>query len=143
METNVEKPRRSWLRTHWRLALAVWLGLVFSGAVAGMVLTSNSDVAKLAVATAQSNRKMAGRLGQPLKRGLFVSGSIEVTPASGHAELAIPVSGPKGSGTLYAEASKRAGLWRLEMLQFGTEGSAERLDLLATETTPTPTTAPQ
>jgi hypothetical protein len=143
METPIEKPHRSWLRTHWKLALAVWLGLAFSGAVAGFVLTSNSEVAQLAVATAQSDAKMAERLGQPLKRGWFVSGSVEVTPGSGHAELAIPVSGPKGSGILYAEARKRAGLWRLEMLQFGTEGSTERLDLLPTEMKPTPIATPQ
>jgi hypothetical protein len=142
METSVDKPRRSWLRTHWKLALAVWLGLAFSGAAAGILLTSNSDVTKLAVATAQSSPKLSERLGQPLKRGWFVSGSVEFTPASGHAELAIPVSGPKGSGTLYAEASKRAGLWRLEMLQFGTEGSAERLDLLPAGMVPTSTAAP-
>lgn len=143
MEPTVERPRWGWLRTHWKRALAVWLGIAFSGAIAGIVLTSNSDVARLAVATAQSNPKMAERLGQPLKRGWFVSGSVEVTPASGHAELAIPVSGPKGSGTLYAEARKRAELWHLEMLQFGTDSSTERLDLLPREMTPTPSVAPQ
>lgn len=144
MESTVEKPPRSWLRTHWKLAVALWLGVVFSGAIAGIVLTSHSEVAKLAVRAARSNPKMADRLGQPLKRGWFVSGSVEVTPASGYAELAIPISGPKGSGTLYTEARKRAGLWRLDMLQFGTEGSTERLDLLQpAEMTPTPTTAPR
>jgi hypothetical protein len=91
---------------------------------------SNSAVVNLAIQTAKSNRKMVERLGQPLKKGWFVSGDIEVTPVSGHAELAIPVSGPNGNGTLYVEAHKRAGLWHLELLQFGSKDSDQRLDLL-------------
>jgi Cytochrome oxidase complex assembly protein 1 len=142
METAGEKPR-SWLRAHWKLVLAVWLGLALSGAVAAFVLMSNSEVVKLALSVAESNPMLAERLGQPLKRGWLVSGSVEVTPASGHAELAIPVSGPKGSGTLYAQARKRAGLWHLEDLQFGSEGSSERLDLLAPDKAAKPTATPQ
>jgi|GEM_PF-5623145 len=114
MESLGEKPRRGWLRAHSKVVLVVWLGLAMSGAIAAFVLMSNSDAAKLAIATAKSNPTLAERLGQPLKTGWFVSGSIEVTPASGHAELAIPVS----------EERKQAGLWHLEMLQFGNEGAA-------------------
>jgi len=110
--------------------LVVWLGLALSGAIAAFLMIGNSEAAKLAIATPQSNPALAERLGYPLKTGWFVSGSIEVTPASGHAELAIPISGPKGSGTIYAEARKRAGLWHLEVLQFGNDGSSERLELL-------------
>jgi Cytochrome oxidase complex assembly protein 1 len=142
METSVEKARRSWLRAHWKAVLIVWLAVVLSGAFLAFALISNSDVATLAVATAGSNPKIVERLGQPIKRGWFVSGSIEVTPGSGHAELAIPVSGPKGSGTLYAEARKRAGLWHLEILEFGRQDSSERLNLLTTNTA-SPTTPSQ
>ena len=128
MET-IQRSQRGW-RSHWSAVFAVCLGLALSGAIVGFVLMSNSAVVNLAIQTAKSNRKMVERLGQPLKKGWFVSGDIEVTPASGHAELAIPVSGPKGNGTLYAEAHKRAGLWHLELLQFGSKDSDQRLDLL-------------
>jgi hypothetical protein len=127
----VQEPRPSWLRRHWKPMLVVWIGLALSGAAAAFLMIKNSDAAKLALAKAESSSELAERLGRPLKAGWFVSGNIEVTPASGHAELAIPVSGPKGSGVLYAEAKKKAGLWRLEILQFGSEGTADRLDLLA------------
>lgn len=40
------------------------------------------------------------------------------------------MSGPKGKGTLYPEAHKRAGLWHIEVLQFGSENSDERIDLM-------------
>jgi hypothetical protein len=134
METALEKPHRSWLRAHWKPVLVVWLGLALSGAVAAFLMIGNSDAAKLAIATAQSNSVLAERHGLPLKTAWFVSGNIEVTPASGHAELAIPISGPKGTGTIYVEARKRAGIWHLEMLQFGNDGSSERLDLLPVNT---------
>jgi hypothetical protein len=61
-----------------------------------------------------------------------VLGNIETTPTSGRAELAIPVSGPKGSGTLYVEAHKQAGLWKVDSLQLGIKDSEERTDLLLT-----------
>jgi len=143
MGNSSDKPSRSWLRSHWKVVVAVWLGLALSGAVVAIVLIARSDAVKLAISTAESSPVLAERLGQPMKTGWFVSGSIEVTPASGHAELAIPISGPKGSGTIYAEARKRAGMWQLEMLQFGKDGSTERLDLLAADTPPKPTAAPQ
>jgi hypothetical protein len=135
--------RRGWLRAHRKLVLVLWLGLAVSGALMGFALMRSSDAVKLAIATAKSNPALVERLGQPLKTGWFVAGSIEITPASGHAELAIPVSGPKGRGTIYAEARKRAGLWRLNMLQFGGEESDIRLDLLVADQTPDPISPPQ
>jgi hypothetical protein len=135
--------RRGWLRAHRKLVLVLWLGLAVSGALMGFALMRSSDAVKLAIATAKSNPALVERLGQPLKTGWFVAGSIEITPASGHAELAIPVSGPKGRGTIYAEARKRAGLWRLNMLQFGGEESDIRLDLFVADQTPDPISPPQ
>ena len=140
METPVGNVRQSWLQAHWKLVLAASVGLALCATIAVFASLRSSDVVKLAVATAESNPALADRLGRPLDAGWFVTGKLEVTPASGHAELAIPVSGPKGSGTLYAEGHKRAGIWHLEMLQFGSEHSNERLDLLhdrgARETAP-------
>ena len=130
MENPVEKTRQGWLQKHWKLVLAAAAGVALCATIAVFASLRSSDVVKLAVATAESNPALADRLGRPLDTGWFVTGKLEVTPASGHAELAIPVSGPKGSGTLYAEGHKRAGIWHLEMLQFGSERSNERLDLL-------------
>ena len=133
----VQLTRKGWFERHWKLvvSLAVLLTLL---AVSGFVfslfyLIRSSASATLAIATAESNPLLTRRLGQPLKVGWMVTVTIEVTPASGHAELAIPISGPKGRGTVYAEARKSAGLWHLELLQFGADGSDDRLDLLLGE----------
>ena len=141
MEASAERPRPSWPQAHWKLLLG--LGLVLSlGLAASFVygvffLIRNSDAAKLAIATSESNPMLIERLGQPMKTGWFVTGSVQVSTESGHAELTIPISGPKGAGTVYAEASKHAGLWHLDLLQYGSDKSNERLDLLP-DTKPVP-----
>jgi hypothetical protein len=68
-------------------------------------------------------------LGTPIEPGSFVSGNLSVSGASGEAELVIPISGPKGKGTLVARATKRAGEWRFSMLLFEPE-HGRRIDLL-------------
>ena len=108
------------------------MGALFVVFVFGLL--ANSEPAQMSVAMAQSNPALVERLGTPLTRGRWVSGNISVSDASGNAELSIPISGPKGHGTLYVEAKKHAGLWHLDLLQFGADGSDARLDLLVQET---------
>jgi len=107
-------PQRGWLGRHWKLALVAVLAFAILAAVglcaAVFGAMSNSEAANQAFALVEHNPMLTDRLGAPLRKGWWVTGSIEATPASGHAELAIPVSGPKGSGTVYVEAHKRAGL---------------------------------
>jgi hypothetical protein len=84
-----------------------------------------------AVELAESNPEVLEALGEPLETGWLATGSIEVSGPSGEAELAIPIKGPRGSGTLYVIASKRAGQWAFELVQLEVEGRPERIDLLA------------
>jgi hypothetical protein len=65
---------------------------------------------------ARSNPTVANALGSPIKEGFLVSGNINVNGASGNAELAIPISGPKGKATIYVEAVKSAGEWSFSKL---------------------------
>jgi hypothetical protein len=140
LEPLADKPRRSWPEAHWKLLLGLGLvlSLVLVASFVGGVffLIRNSDAAKLAIATAESNPMLIERVGQPIKTGWLVTGSVHVSTESGDADLAIPISGPKGAGTIYVEASKRAGLWQLELLQYGNDKSDERLDLLRPDAKP-------
>lgn len=70
-------------------------------------------------------------LGTPVEAGWMVSGSVNVSGPSGHAELAIPLQGSRAKGTLYVTATKAAGQWRFDLLQVGVEGRGERIDLLS------------
>jgi hypothetical protein len=90
----------------------------------------DSDAFHLAVSAAQASPVLLEKVGSPMETGRFISGSIEVSPATGLAELSIPVSGPRGRGKLYVEAHKSAGNWRMSLLQFVGEGTQTPIDLL-------------
>jgi len=61
---------------------------------------------------------------------LFPTGSFEESGPSGDAEFAIPISGPDGSATVYAEAEKFNGEWRYETLVAELDDSGRRINLL-------------
>ncbi len=130
------KPERSLFGKYWLAMLAVGLALLGLASAVGFIMTFGDEVVNLAMAKAGQTPVMADRLGVPLKKGWFVTGEIKESPASGSARIAIPVSGPKASGTLYVEAQKHAGFWQLELLQFAPKGSTERIDLLPAPETP-------
>lgn len=128
--------RNRWSRRHWKLLVSL-IVLCSGAAVAALFyFIRTSDAASLAISTAQSNTQLQQRLGEPIRVGWIISGNIQVNPASGSADLAIPVSGPKGSGTVYTEAHKSAGLWHLDQLQFADKASGERMDLLPASSVP-------
>ena len=77
-----------------------------------------------------ASRAVIQSLGEPIEEGFLVFGSIHVNGPSGEADIAIPISGPKGSGTIYAVATKSAGIWHFEVLEVGIKGSEDRIDLL-------------
>lgn len=106
--------------------------VLFAGTIIFFVfgLLRNSDPAKLAIARSQSNPAVVQYLGQPIRPGFFVSGSENTTGPSGHAELSIPVSGPKGKGTIYLIADKNLGLWSFSELEFALEDGSARINLL-------------
>jgi hypothetical protein len=79
---------------------------------------------------AHANPAVIQALGEPIEEGFFVFGSIHVNGPSGEADIAIPISGPKGSGTIYAVATKSAGIWHFEVLEVDIKGSEDRIDLL-------------
>jgi hypothetical protein len=138
---------RSWLGRNWKWLLAAVFvcGVVFVVGIVAVVMGTmrSSDVAKEAFARAQSNTLVEQRLGSPISEGWFVGGSINVSPGSGDADLSVPISGPKGKGTVYVTAQKTAGTWVYSIMQAGIEGSNEKIDLLshvASEPPPNPAT---
>jgi Cytochrome oxidase complex assembly protein 1 len=69
-------------------------------------------------------------LGSPIKEGFFVSGSTNVNGAAGEANLAIPISGPKGKGTIYVKAGKSLGRWSYSDMVVEIQATRNRIDLL-------------
>ena len=88
-----------------------------------------SDAYKLAVARAKADSRVVAALGSPIEEGWYLSGNTKVNGASGDADLSIPISGPKGKGTIYAVATKSAGEWSYSKLQVKIDSTGETIDL--------------
>ncbi len=132
------QPQPGWWARNWKwfvptgCLMLIVLAFVFAGAIALLVFGAmkSSDVYKNAVAQAKNDPAVIEALGSPLEEGWFLSGRTNVDGASGEADIAIPVSGPKGKGTIYAVAKKSAGRWTYSTLQVEVKPSGERIDLL-------------
>ena len=109
------------------IILAVFVGLIVVIVFSAM---KSSDVYREALARAKASPAAVAALGSPIKDGMFVSGSTNVNGASGEANLAIPISGPKGEATLYVAATKSVGVWNYSSLVLEVKQTKRRIDLL-------------
>ena len=115
-------------------AIALCILFIVGGAagIVGTVFGSikSSDVYPGALTEVMESSEVVAALGEPVKVGLIPSGSISVENSSGEASLSIPISGPKGRGTLYVEATKSAGSWTYSVLEVAVDGQLGRINLL-------------
>jgi hypothetical protein len=110
------------------LAVAVFgvsIFAIFTGVSAAL---KGSEPYKVAVARAQANDKVTTALGTPLSEG-FPMGSINTNNDTGNVDLSIPVSGPKGKGTIYVVGTKSAGTWTYSKMSVTIAGTGETIDL--------------
>lgn len=141
---------RGWLERNWPWVLpagCLTLLLLLFGAIALVValafsLLRGSDVYQQAVGIARGSPVVIEHLGTPVEPGWLVRGSINTSGASGHAELALPLSGPRADATLYIEARRRAGQWEFRLMVLELDGDGRRFDLLEPETAIEPESLP-
>ena len=130
--------RKGWWGRNWKwfvptgclTMLVIAAGVIFLllSLIFGMM--KSSDAYKQAMVQVRASAAVSAALGTPIKEGFFTSGSVNVSGPSGRAELAIPISGPKGSGTVYVEAAKSMGQWSFKRLVVAIYDTNERIDLL-------------
>jgi hypothetical protein len=133
-------PCKNWFERNWKwfvptgcLTIIVLFLAFIAGVLSIVELSLKSSGAYIqALAAAQANPQVANKIGRPLKAAWFVSGDINTNGDSGDADISIPISGPKGRGTIYAVAKKIAGNWQFETLQVELDGQPDRIDLLTT-----------
>lgn len=108
------------------------LFVAFVGAIALIVFGAmkSTDVYKDALARARVNSTVIEVLGSPITEGFLISGNTNVNGASGEANLSIPISGPKGKGTIYIAANKSLGRWNYTGLIVEIAKTHQRIDLL-------------
>ena len=104
---------------------------LFIGGIAGIVFTviRNSDVAAQAIEIIQEDPRVQDRLGEPVEIGWLITGKIEVNNDSGVASLTIPVSGPRGSGSVIVDATRSGGIWTFDAMRFSVDGEESGIDI--------------
>jgi hypothetical protein len=131
-------PSGNWWTRNWKWFVplgclsSIALFVVFIASIMLIVFGAmkSSDVYKDALAKAKAEPAVIEALGSPIEDGMFVSGSTNVNGASGEANLAIPIHGPKRKGTLYVVAQKSVGAWNYSNLVVEVKGTKQRIDLL-------------
>ncbi len=104
-------------------ALAAFLVLVIFGAL------KRTDIYQITVVRAESDSRVIAALGTPIGEGWYLAGHIDVNGGSGNADLTIPISGPKGKGTIYAVAKKSGGEWTYSKMMVKIEATGEMINL--------------
>jgi hypothetical protein len=107
--------------------LAVGFGFFIVTMVFGIL--KSSDAYKMALARAKGDPRVISALGSPIEDGYFAKGTTNVSGTSGQADMTVPLSGPKGKGTLYFVASKFAGQWTFSKLMVEIANTGQRIDL--------------
>lgn len=130
---------KSWWGRNWKWFVPVGcLGslVLFAAFVAGILflvfgIMKSSDVYEEALIRTKADPAAVEALGEPIEDGLFVSGNVNISGSSGDANLAIPLSGPRANGTLYAKAVRSEGEWKFTALVLKLDDPpGGRIDLL-------------
>jgi hypothetical protein len=139
-------PKPNWWKRNWKwfvplgcLTVAA-LFVVFVGSIVFIVFSAvkSTDVYKDALTRAKAHPAVVEALRSPVTDGFLVSGNTNVNGASGETNLSIPVSGPKGKGTIYVAATKSLGRWNYSGLTFEIAKTHQRIDLLQGSATANP-----
>ncbi len=138
-----QQPRPSWWSRNWKWAVPVGClgalacgvgGLVlFVGLIYGGVTTAirSSEPYEEGMNRARAHADVKAALGEPIESGFWLTGNINVSGSSGNADLTIPISGPRGSGTLYVAGRKTANQWQYSTMEVELSGRPNRVNLLA------------
>jgi hypothetical protein len=111
-------------RRIWLVAIGVVGTLtlfVFTLTFAIEEMFRSSGVIPAAMRIAEKSPCIQERTGTPFTSGWGVTGNMQTSGENGSAELSIPVSGPKGSGSLDLEAAKQSGQWTVTDLEFSSK----------------------
>jgi len=126
----------------WFIPVLVAISLVMTCAfVAGLLTFINSMFVKsypyqVALERAKESPQVSDLIGTPLKVGRFTTGNLRYAGPNGEAALNIPISGPKGHGTIVVVATERARVWKFDRLEVYVAGQDQPIPLLEPEAPP-------
>ncbi|MGE3912222.1 MAG: cytochrome c oxidase assembly factor Coa1 family protein [Chloroflexota bacterium] len=140
----LQPPRQpSWWSRNWKWVvpvgclgpLAIFVGvLAFSGYLLYSGFTDavrSTEPYQDALARAQAHPEVRAALGEPIEAGFWITSDLKASGSTGDVNLAIPISGPKRSGTVHLISTKAAGTWHTSTMEVEIPGQPSRINLLA------------
>jgi hypothetical protein len=108
-------------------AAALFFGGIACIVIGAFAVIRSSGACQEAVARAAATPAVVQALGAPLKVGWFVTGTLD---PGRHAEITIPVSGPRDKARIDVVASKTAGEWVFSTLTVKIRATGEQIFLM-------------
>lgn len=120
--------QRRWAQ--WGLAMLVLFALLFVGIFAAVFATlKHSEAYRITVQALNANEEAVQLLGQPIATGVPM-GNIRTSGPEGEASLSFDAEGPHGEGTVYVEATRRLGQWRIDQAVLEDDETGRRIELV-------------
>ncbi|MDR7335796.1 cytochrome c oxidase assembly factor Coa1 family protein [Roseateles asaccharophilus] len=124
---HFQATQRRWAR--WGVVVCVaFIALACLGVLGIGRLLKDSEAYKLAQLRLDADTRIAEIIGQPISTG-FPMGQIHISGPRGTASLSFSAEGPKGSGTVFVEATKDLGVWKINRMAFEEDSTGRRIDL--------------
>lgn len=109
------------------IIIILLIGATFVALISSMM--RSSDFYEHSVRLAVNNPEVQHALGEPVKSGWWVLGSISSGGLTEEAELRIPLNGSESNGTLFAAGRVDAGAFTYFNLVVQVSGTGEIIDL--------------
>ncbi len=120
------------VQRRWAIAgVIAFIAMIGFGVGMFFVITAvlkGSEPYKMVVMELQTNKSAIDALGTPIDTG-NPSGNIETSGPKGKADLEIPATGPKAKGTVYLDATRDLGAWKINRLELEIQGRPGRINL--------------
>ena len=143
---NLWQDEEHFLRNQRRWAIAGFVAVAISislgayGVQKIFGVLKDNDAYRMSMQEITSSPAVTAALGNPIDAGFWVTGTINVdlVEGTGQAQLNIPLSGPKASGSALSQALRTDGKWVIELLMVKVDGQAEPIVLVNLRSRPIP-----
>jgi TPR repeat protein len=105
-----------------------WIGAMVAIFFTVMESLKHSEAYEMATQRLRGNTEAMEVLGAPISTG-YPWGSVEISGPKGRADFSFSVTGAKQKGTVYLDATKDLGRWKINRIELEVSGRAERINL--------------
>jgi hypothetical protein len=124
---TVQRKWAKWAVIVYLLFIALFAAAMFYAFTA----LKNSDVYGLAVSRLEASPEAVAQLGAPITTGMPM-GSLQIYGPSGQANFSFSVEGRKNRGTVFVDATRDMGTWKINRIELEVESSGKRINLNGT-----------